>query len=597
MLRNSGKSCIIPIPIPKPIPILSNPYNYYTQYSGTSCVVVNAIVIDVLQFILFYFTFDILRFIPFFSFKSTINTSYTITTWHYLKAYLLVSVHSGRLIYAKPQDLPSFPSIGLSEKGSAASAAAALGWTSNTSPKLWRPDKSAPASAAAMMAKDYKSSPVWEPVPSEYGAKAALLASKSAMSAPKTEKPTTSEPGHSAANIAFRIDRSVPHDTHAHSLERQKSLLAAKGAMANRRRAESSPIPKESYPDEANAAANALSAATRAHKPVRSPTVSETSERFGSVPFTNMNRQMYTSRPPVKSEVEEQKRADVLHASALAMAKKMYTQQQKMIDAKKAHDSATLSHDQLDAISSVSDDGQPAQLTTLQDAAYKQAQARLARMHEEHFKNREYQEYYGAKQPNRRFSIRGKLRKRASSDGDVIEDRRRSQKIRQQMSLFSNKLSEMDDKKRQHDQETLLAAAQRNVHERLREIDEKISAETGMVPPSTMTQWETKAHAAAQIRSDQRVDTRHGRVDLGAGKLMDQEEIDAIAAARVKPVLDEINGKIEEEHARQTELRLEMEKRKEAEEIEKARLKEIQDISKKLKGQLSSTMCCLGISY
>ncbi|OTB16879.1 hypothetical protein K445DRAFT_10426 [Daldinia sp. EC12] len=494
-------------------------------------------------------------------------------------------VHSGKLIYAKPQDLPSYPSIGLSEKGSAASAAAALGWVSNTSPELWKPDKSAPASAAAVMAKDYKLSPAWEPVPSQHSAKAALLASQSAMTATKPAKSTTPDPGHSAANLAFRSDRSVPGSAHGSPLERQRSLLAAKGAMANRQRAKSSPIPKESYPDEANAAANALSAATRAHRPIRSSAISEVSEKAGSVPYTNMNRQMFTSRPPVKPEVDEQKRADVLHASAVAMAKKMYNQQQKMIDAKKAHDNANLAQEHHDALSSVSDDAQPIQLTTLQDAAYKQAQARLAKMHEEHFKGREYQEYYGAKPLSRRFSIRGKLRKRASSDGDVIEDRRRSQQIRQQMSLFSSKISEVDDKKRQQDQEVLLAAAQRNVHERLKGMDERISAETGMVHPSSPTQWEMKAHAIAQAKAEQRLGRGHGKIDIGAGKYMSQDDIDAIAAARVKPVLDEINEKIEEEQARQTELRLEMEKKKEEEEIEKARQKEIHDINKRLREQ------------
>ncbi|KAI1138982.1 hypothetical protein F5Y05DRAFT_358051 [Hypoxylon sp. FL0543] len=498
------------------------------------------------------------------------------------------TVHSGKLIYAKPQDLPSFPSIGLSKKGSAASAAAALGWNINSSPELWRPDKSAPASAAAVMAKDYKLAPAWEPVPSQHGATAALLASQSAMSATGNKKPTTSDPGYSAANIAFRAEHSVPRsaDASTGTLERRRSLLAARGAMANRQRAKSSPVPKESYPDEANAAANALSAATRAHRPVRSPISSEASEKLGSVPYTTMDRQMFTSRPPVKPEVDEQKRADVLHASAVAMAKKMYTQQQKMIDAKKAHDDAKFSPEHADVLSSVSDDAQPVQLTTLQDAAYKQAQARLTKMHEEHFKDREYQEYYGAKSPARRFSVRGKLRKRASSDGDVIEDRRRSQQIRHQMSLFSNKLSEVDDKKRQHDQEVLLAAAQKNVHERLKWMDEKIAAETGMVPPSTKTQWEIKAHALAQARNAQRLgQAAHRKIDIGAGKFMDQEEIDAIAAARVKPVLDEINEKVEEEYARQTELRLEMEKKKEEEEIEKARQKEIHDINKRLKEQ------------
>lgn len=440
------------------------------------------------------------------------------------------------------------------------------------------------------MAKDYKMDPMWEHVPSEHSARAALLASQSVMS-PRTTRPNVTDSGFSAANMAFKSDRSggATPTSNAHSRERQRSLLAAQEAMSSRQRAKSSPFPsKESYPDEANAAANALSAAARAHRPVQSPTASEI-ERGGSVPYTNMNRQMYTSHPPVKSEVDEKNRADVLHASAVAMAKKMYNQQQKMIDARKAYENAAvLAQEHADAHSSISDDAQPIQLTTLQDAAYKQAQARLAKMHEEHGKNREYYEYYGAKTPTRRFSIRGKLRRRASSDGDVIEDRKRSLQIRQQMSLFSSKLSEVDDKKRQHDQDVLLAAAQRNVHERLKVMDERISAETGMVPPSTMTQWELKAHATAQSRSEQRGGQAHTRVDVGAGKFMDQEDIDAIAAARVKPILDDINEKAEEEQARQTEYRIEMERKKEEEEIEKARQKEIDDINKKLKGQLSS---------
>ncbi|KAI8633089.1 hypothetical protein F5Y19DRAFT_490275 [Xylariaceae sp. FL1651] len=490
-------------------------------------------------------------------------------------------VHSGRLIYAKPQDLPSFPSIGLDAKGSAASAAASLGWANKKSPEPWRPGKSASASTAAIMAKDYKSAPAWEPVASSNGAKAALLASQSARSN-SAWQPSSTDDGLSAANLAFKANRTAPRNIRSDTLEHNKSLVAAKGAVARRKRAESAPIPRESYPDEANAAANALSAATRAHRPVRSPIPIE---EAGAVPYTTMNRLMFTSRPPVKPEVDEQKRADVLHASAVAMAKKMYSQQQKMIEAKKNHEDKTAPRADLEVSSSISNDPQPAQLTTLQDAAYKQAQARLAKMQEENAKNRDLQDYYGTKPLSRRFSVKTKLRRRASSDGAVIEDHRRSQQIRNQMSLFSNKLSEVDEQKRQHDQEFLLAAAQRNVHQRLKGMDEKIASETGMVPPSTLTQWELKAHAVAQSRTHQRESLPHGKVDIGAGKYMDQDEINAIAARRVQPVLDEINEKAEQEHARQAELRLEMERKKEEQEIEKARQKEIHDMQKKLKQQ------------
>ncbi|KAI1075214.1 hypothetical protein F5B20DRAFT_390965 [Whalleya microplaca] len=497
-----------------------------------------------------------------------------------------LTAHSGRLVYAKPEDLPSFPSIGLAEKGAAASAAATLGWTNTISPELWKPDKSASASAAAVMAKDYKLAPLPTSVPSQHGAKAALHASQSAKTS-VSWKPTATDHGYSAANMAFRSDRSFSRTSGVNNLEHRGSLLAAKGAMANRQRAKSTPTlkPKEAYPDEANAAANALSAATHAHRPARSLT---TSAKGGALPIVHMDRQMFTSHPPVKAEVEEQKRTDVLHASALAMAKKMFDQQQKMIDAKKRHDGAVPPREQFDNSSSISDDAQPIRFTSLQDAAYKQAQARLTKIHEENIKDRDYRDYYGAGQgqPTRRFTtIRGKFsRRRSSSDGDVIEDRKRSQAIRQQMSLFSSKLSEVDLKKQQQDQEALFAAAQRNVHLQLKGMDEKISAETGMAPPSTLTQWELKAHAAAQARSDDRVAQRQSKINVG-GKWMTQEEINEIAARRVQPVLDEINEKAEQEHARQTELRLEAERQKEQRELEKARDKEVQELQKKLREQ------------
>ncbi|KAI0544110.1 hypothetical protein F4679DRAFT_566306 [Xylaria curta] len=491
-------------------------------------------------------------------------------------------VHSGRLVYARPQDLPSFPSIGLDAKGSAASAAATLGWANQKSlEKPWRPGTTTSASTAAIMAEDSKSAPAKELAASSHGANAALLAAQSATGhgAPK---PPFSDGGISAATSALKSGRSDPRNTNSGALERHRSLLAAQGAVARRRRADSAPVPRESYPDEANAAANALNAATKAHRPAsyRAPL-----EETGAVPYTTMNKQMFTSRPPVKPEVDEQKRADVLHASAIAMAKKMYSQQQKMIEAKKVYADKAPARDNLEVSSSISDDPQPAQLTTLQDAAYKQAQARLAKMKEKNEQNRNLQDYYGTTPSSHRHSIKGKLRKRSLSDGVVMEDQKRSQQIKKQMSLFSNKLSEIDEHKRQQDQDLLLAAAQRNVHERLKNMDAKIATETGMVPPPTLTQWELNSRAIAQSRVLQQDNRQPGKVDIGGGIKMDQEDINAIAARKIQPILDEINAKAEVEHARQLELRLEMERKKEQQEVEKARQREAEDIQKKLKQQ------------
>ncbi|KAI1261244.1 hypothetical protein F5Y18DRAFT_206470 [Xylariaceae sp. FL1019] len=495
------------------------------------------------------------------------------------------TVHSGRLVYAKPQDLPSFPSVGLDAKASAASAAASLGWAMKSPDPIWTQQKSPSASTAAIMAAEYKSPPAWEPKASSHGAKAALLASASQSTRGReSQKPSASGHEMSAANQAFQSHRAASRDSVVKPVQRQKSLLAAQGAVARRHRADSAPAPRESYPDEANAAANALSAATRAHRPAPSSS-SPSIEHAGAVPYTTMNRLMFTSHPPVKPETDEQKRNDVLRASAVAMAQKMYAQQQKMIETKKSHMQHATSGDNFDVSSSVSDDAQSAQLTTLQDAAYKQAQARLAKMEEEHAQNRDLRAYYGTKPvESRKLLSMGRLRRRSSSDGAMIEDRKRSQQIRDQTSILRSNLSKVDEQKRSQDQEKLLAAAQRNVNKTIQGIDEKVAKDTGMIPPSTLTQWQLKAHAAARNRVEQSASTHEGKVDIG-GRYMDQEEINAIAARRVQPVLDEINEKAEKEQARQTEIRLDIERKKEQEEIEKARQKDIHDAEKKIKQQ------------
>lgn len=493
------------------------------------------------------------------------------------------AARGGRLVYADPRSLPSFPSLGVKNDGAAASAAASLGWANQNTFEHWKPGATSPsASAAATLAKNYKMPPAWQPESNSAGSRAAMLAAESAGRRDEVRK---SDPvsgwGNSAANLAFKA-KATPQTPHMTSMDRQRSLHAAKGAMSGPRpRSKSSPLqPTQSVrPDEANAASSALRAATLAHRPsTRSP-----AQGSGAVPYTTMGREMFTSHPPVKPEVDEQKRADVIHASAVAMAKKMYTQQQKSIDA--AKHAQTDSSGRGAASSEIESRG--GQYTNLQEAAYKLAQDRLAKLHEEHQKSRDLQEYYGGSTttPQRRFTMRSKLRRRSSSDGDVIEDRRKSQQIRQQMSLFNSKISEVDEQKRQRDRDALLAAAQRNVKAQLHGMDEKLYADTGKVAPSLLSEWELKAHTAAQTRSDARKDANAGKIDLGGGKFMDQKAIDEIAAKRVQPVLDEINEKAEKERERQEVLRLEEEAKRKAIEVERARDREIKEIHQKIKSE------------
>ncbi|KAM7189633.1 Protein of unknown function (DUF3812) domain containing protein [Naviculisporaceae sp. PSN 640] len=524
---------------------------------------------------------------------------------------LASSNRSGRLRYASAQELPSFPSIGLKNDGAAASVAATLGWATQSPPGLWKPDStSESASTAALLAND-KMATVSDPQRAQTaaGSQAAIMAASSVRRRENNQSSPPSLWGSSAANLAFKASMSSqqhpPSTPGTTTLTRKGSMHAAKGAMAGtlRPRAISSPMPEgQSYPDKANAASNALSAATIAHRPSTRATNIPVGEA-GAVPFTNMNRQMYTSNPPVKPETDEQKRNDVLHASALAMAKRMYTQHQQKEQLQKAS-KAPVTRGRASSFSRHGEENNSRGLTedepvpivygNLQEAAYRLAQERLAKLQDEHQKNRDLQQYYGAAGPSQRpgkfGSIRTKLtRKRSSSDGDlVMEDQIRSRQIRNQMSLFNNKLMEVDEQKRTKDREALLAAAQRNVRAKLQDMDNKIQSEQGVLATSGgghPMDWERKAQAAAQARFDASHNPNYGKIDIGGGKFMDKDEVEQIAAKKVQPLLDEINKNAEKEYERRLQAKADEERRREEEEKNRAREREIQAIHKKLKDQ------------
>ncbi|KAL7954200.1 hypothetical protein V8C34DRAFT_294946 [Trichoderma compactum] len=510
---------------------------------------------------------------------------------------------AGRLKYADPRSLPSFPSAGLSSGGAAASAAASLGWFSHKPVETWTPDKVSSASAAAVLAKDYKISPLWEPPMDGTGTKAAVLAVGSAGAAYRQssiKKTSRDSWGSSAATQAFNTNTNRPdpepvtlttshgssaatqafHASRVQSAKvaksppaspREKSLVAAKGAMSPskqgtpRSRLRSYSSPQESpYPDAARASVSALNRASIAHRAAMNrPQVVEDA---GAIPVTTMTRNMFTSHPPVQPEIDEQTNNERIHQSAVEMAKKMYRQQQSRQEG---------SQDSQDAGETSTN-----RYVDLQDAAYRQAQERLAKLQDEHEKNRRYHEYYGADKPlRRRFTIVNKLRRRSASDSDM-EDRARSDMIRQQMTMFSSRLDQVDEEKRERDREALLTAARRNVKASLQGMDEKVYFETGKVNPTILGDWQTRAQQAAQLRHDTRPEG-DGRVDIGGGIFMDADEIDAIAARRVRPVLDDIHEKAEAERERLASARMEVEANKAEVEREKARDRELKGLQKK----------------
>ena len=430
-----------------------------------------------------------------------------------------------------------------------------------------------------MLAKDYKPAPLWHPEMSAAGSKAALIAANHGGNV-SIWRPEATEAGNSAAGQAMRNKTLSPQIDYGYTADgSKKALMAATGAMSGRKRSGSSPTVTGLYPDSENAATNALNAATVANRPsTRKSALGGTSgyalssndaTRIHNAAITNLGREMYTSHPPVAPEVEEKNRKESLRAAAMVMAKQIYDIQQKTLESaagvqrSDSHYAANSVHRRQSSVSSSADNPVriPPQYPNLQQAAQKLAAERLAKLGQD--EDAAYRDYYGAHAPiQSRLSVRGRLRRRASSDGAVPEsDQARSQQIRSQMSIFNDKLAQVDAKKRQKDRDSLLVAAQRNVAARMHGLDEKVFADTGKVSPAMASEWEAKAKARAEADSSARM-VNHGKVNIGGGRYMDQSEVDAIAAARVQPTLDEITEKAEAQRAKDEQLRQEVEERR-----------------------------------
>jgi hypothetical protein len=345
--------------------------------------------------------------------------------------------------------------------------------------------------------------------------------------------------------------------------------MAATGAMkSSRQRAESSPMP------------------------IGGPPSSKLNgERIYTVSKDNAARDLYTSHPTIGPNAEEKNRNDVLRAAAVSMAKQIYTVQQKHIDEAAAAGGPSESRSAAVAVhgrqQSVSTIGEPPynQYSNLEEAAKKLATERLAKLQDEHAT---YRQYYGTNNPQKRLSMRDRMRRRASSDGDAVDDQEQSQKIRSQMGLFNDKLAEVDAKKRKQDRASLMAVALKNVQTSMNGMDEKVYADTGKASPSMIEAWEIKAREKAEAQSKARM-TNYGKVDIGGGKFLDQTEVDAIASARVQPVLDGINDRAATQLAREEEIRLDEEERRREAQLDKERNAEIKQDDKLANGNCLST--------
>lgn len=504
--------------------------------------------------------------------------------------------------YANPKDLPSYPSAGLpstsaGKNDSAAGTAANLGWTSQKGfeHEHRKSEPSASAATAATVGWSQKAPSQWQPEPSTSGARAAVLAARGDKKV-GVWKPEASAWGNSAATLAMRNERggmrapSTDPRPSISNLDRRGSLMAATGAMSRPKKpVEPTPVALPRYPDEANARANALRAATHADSVSRRGK-SELPEG-GASPRTNMPKEMFASTPPVALETDEKIKSESRRASAIAMAQQMYKTMQKQDEDTSKHAAAS-AHDRQRSTSLSSAQPTPMKLTNLHEAARGLAQQRLAKLHDEEAQSREYRDYYGSNpQPVSKLLSRGRFRRRASSDASLEEDEETSRKIRAQMSLFSSSLSKVDDSQRQKDRDALLAVAQRNVTKSLQVMDERVFAETGKVTPAMMSDWEARSRAAADQHKEPRME-QYGKIDIGGGVFVDQSAVDAIALKNVQPVLDEIDVKTEAERARQMDFKMDAGEKKRQAQIEKARDKELKEANRKIKGNLENAYSC-----
>lgn len=496
---------------------------------------------------------------------------------------------------ARPQDLPSFPSVGIAKDGSAHSAAN-LAHGNQASFEWWKPETSAAAGKAALIAHDFKMAPSWQPEASAAASKASVLA----HSNPGREwwQPTASKEGDAAAKLALKNTTLSPQMDYGYTEAGRKNALLAATSSVRRKRAETSPDlrpPNSPLTSEPNLDDPALEAARVQH-----------------MSTTAMPRSLFTEHPPVSPDAEERRHQDALKASALSFANQLYkaqhvdaqgrisvdAEQQQRLAAAKASSALTEANLKQQAL----------QYLTLQDAAQRLAAERLAKIQTEQ-EARAFREYWGYPQrkAGNRLSVRKGTRRRAASEGtgggprspltphdkgfyDVDsdeEDAAVARRVRDQMSLLNESIGVVDAQRRSADRKALLAAAEKKVQESMKAMDEKVFNETGKMSVAMVEEWDAKARERAKANSEARLaDQNQGKVSVGGGKYLDRREIEEIARARVQPTLDRVGQEAERQRAKDEERRLDNEEKKRQAKIEKERQAEVKAEERRLKGKV-----------
>lgn len=459
-----------------------------------------------------------------------------------------------------------------------ASAASALAHANQKPIEIWRPGRLTDAEKAAYHVKDF--SPPKIPLPSTgYSAEglgAAILAVREQRDSISQSSNQPTSPQYEASARSGQIQ--------------DKARRAATGAFAARQRADSAPNEPVIAPDSSWA----LSAAGLSHRaqvenegPLDHLDSAMEASRITHAAKTNAR--LYTSSPPIDSEIRERNHRNSLHAAALVMARDMYAIMGPTGEANKmdpAISAAQKGQSQLQKRKTVSGAtgtaGQRA--LTLQEEAQRRAAEKLARMRDEHA---DMQQYYGtAPQPQR--SLLSARRKRTSSDADSTQvDAEQSRQIRNQMFSLRNKLNKVDEQ-RQKDRDLLMEAARRNVNAKIHDMEMQVYADTGRAPPSIQKQWDEAARERvrqeAETSEAKSVTPERERVNIGASRYMDMADVETVARSRMQPALDEITDQAERRRAEELEARLDEEERQRQAAIEREREASLSRAEKRVGG-------------
>lgn len=388
-----------------------------------------------------------------------------------------------------------------------------------------------------------------------------------------TQRGQYSLEGFKAASTAVRDSRATPtlpptgitcdipekgpaeeaHQTVGH----ERAIRAASGAFASsRKRSDSAPTkPPDGFATWADAC--------RLHH------------------AANENARLYTSETgPV---LEEQDRKGVERAAAASMTRDLDEAPMRKENPLSVSGARTsLGRSRSQRPTTKSDPAALQRAILLQYAAQNRAAERIAEMQDG---LETYQMYYGTAVPSTRSRLSVRRRRTPSVGDSSMVDVERSMEIRNQMSTLQTKLDEVDEQ-RQKDRDNLMEAARRNVDAAIHDMELRVLADTGRAPASMQKELEEAALERAEREIEEPVD--YGDlVNIGAGQFVDPAEVEEAARSRVKPTLEEMDDRVEEQRARELEERLDREEKRRVAALASEREAEIRAEEREHKGWLN----------